>query len=102
MAEQQLTHSGRGSGRTTKQMKEAPRNAIFIWVNGHLDYPRKLAHSLSRDDLKIVSPEWLADERWRGLRRPVVVDHYATFSVDALESLYRWQAYNAAHGITDG
>lgn len=43
----------RGTGRTTAQMKSAPRNSVFIWCNQHIDYPKK--------DL----PEKLAGKTWK-------------------------------------
>lgn len=57
--------SDRGTGKTTRAMLAAPQNAVFVWVNHHLDYPKALAAFLKRDDLQIVSPNWLIDEqRW--------------------------------------
>lgn len=64
----------RGSGRTTRQMQEAPRNAIFVWCNNHTLYPQQLARQLGRTDLRIVGPSWL-DHGWAGLWQPVVADH---------------------------
>jgi hypothetical protein len=58
---------GRGSGKTTRAMVAAPKGAVFVWVNHHLDYPKHLAKFLGRDDLKIVSPEWIEDRHWAGL-----------------------------------
>lgn len=63
----QIELGGRGSGKTTKAMLAAPKGATFIWVNHHLDYPKRLAKHLGRDDLMIVSPEWIGDKRWAGL-----------------------------------
>ena len=68
-------------GNTTRQMQEAPQKSVFVWVNGHLDYPRQLAKSLGRDDLKIVSPDWLSDHRWFGLVfSGIVLDHAAALN----------------------
>lgn len=58
---------GRGSGKTTRAMLKAPKGSVFVWVNHHLDYPKLLARHLGRDDLKIVSPEWIEDQRWAGM-----------------------------------
>lgn len=67
----------RGTGRTTKQMQAAPLNAVFVWCNQHLDYPKKLARRIGRDDLKIVAPNWL-DDRWMGVEiLGLVIDHAA-------------------------
>lgn len=71
----------RGNGSTTKQMLSAPTGAIFVWCNGHLDYPTHLARLLSRGDLEVVSPDRLTDRRWEGLRLTgIVVDHAACFN----------------------
>lgn len=66
----------RGEGTTTRQMQEAPQNAVFIWCNDVLEYPRRVAARIGRTDLKIVGPVWLDDERWRGLEpTSIVADH---------------------------
>lgn len=71
----------RGTGETTRQMKAAPNDAVFIWCNGALSYPKHLANQLGRNDLKIVGPEWLTSDRWRGLELTgIVVDHALTMS----------------------
>lgn len=67
----------RGEGTTTRQMKEAPKGAVFVWCTGHIDYPILLARKIGREDLQIKTPTWLED-RWRGLELTgVVVDHAA-------------------------
>ncbi len=58
--------SERGSGKTTRAMLAAPKDAVFVWVDHHFEYPRALAIRLGREDLKIVSPGWLEDMRWVG------------------------------------
>jgi hypothetical protein len=66
----------RGSGRTTKQMQEAPLNAIFVWNNAQLDYPKSLASKIARNDLVIVPPGWVRLGGWVGRRVPgLVIDH---------------------------
>jgi hypothetical protein len=49
----------RQSGRTAKQMLDAPEGAIFIWCNANLLYPIKLAQCLDRPDLIIRGPHAL-------------------------------------------
>jgi len=66
----------RGTGRTTKQIKEAPQGAIFICPPDAFDYTRRLVHDLGRTDLRIERPSFF-DGRWHGLRLPIVVDHAA-------------------------
>jgi hypothetical protein len=66
----------RGDGQTTYQMQAAPQDAVFIWCNDFLDYPRRLARKIGRNDLQIVGPHWLDDEKWRGLELTgLVIDH---------------------------
>lgn len=68
----------RRSGSTTSQLKNAPLGAAFVWVNGDLHYPRKLAESLGRKDLRMFSPGSVGNGALRGLRLPaVIVDHAA-------------------------
>lgn len=70
----------RGTGSTTKQIQDAPIGAVFVWCNAHVDYPKKLAKELGREDLKIVPRDWL-DNRWRGLElTAIVVDHATKLS----------------------
>lgn len=73
----ELERTQRGTGRTSRQMLEAPIGAAFLWVHDQLHYPRELARHLGRTDLRIVGPSWLQNG-WRGLRLPaLVVDHAA-------------------------
>lgn len=65
----------RRQGRTQSQMMDAPRGAIYVWVNGALGYPIDLARSLDRTDLEIVSPAWITHSRLAGINRVVCVDH---------------------------
>lgn len=79
-----------GSGRTTQQMKHAPKNAIFIWVNGWLRYPAELASRLDCCDLKIYAPSVLerGAERLRGLEiSGIVIDHAADLTSE------QWNGY---------
>jgi hypothetical protein len=68
-----------GSGRTTKQMREAPHGAVFVWCNGQLFYPRDLARHLGRADLEIVSPDSMREyHRFMGRKLSgLVIDHAA-------------------------
>lgn len=78
----------RGSGRTTAAMKAAPKGAVYVWVNHHLDYPKYLARKLDREDLVIVGPDWLTDRKWRGRVFPgIIKDHAAELTSK------QWYAY---------
>lgn len=84
---------GRQSGRTTQAMQAAPRDAVFVWCNHHLDYPKDLARKLGRDDLKIVSPSWLTDRRWVGLELSALQLDHAAFEHFTYE---QWRMYREA------
>lgn len=74
----------RGSGRTSDQMRAAPKGALFIWVNDRsIGYARHLAHHLGRDDLDI-RPVSVLDraERLLGLQFPAVVFDHAVRITD--------------------
>lgn len=68
----------RGSGKTTKQIENAPRDAVFVWVNEHLQYANDIAFMLGRIDIEVVGPSWLRGNEWRGRIFPLVVDHAFT------------------------
>jgi hypothetical protein len=68
------TLTERRTGRTTKQMQEAPPGAIFVWCNGHLWYPRQLARRLGREDLRIIGPHQISPAL-AGVCPAVVLDH---------------------------
>lgn len=71
-----MSSEDRGTGRTSAQMREAPRHAVFVWVNDRLDYPQHLARHIGRDDLRVVGPLWLSQHRWRGVDLTgLVLDH---------------------------
>ena len=93
----------RGSGRTTRQMEDAPVGALFVWCNAHLSYPTHLARVLGRPDLRVVSPYWLELGGWHGCRYSVVVDHAADLTPrqrDAVSEIDQWAAivYGADEG----
>lgn len=78
-------------GTTSKQMKEAPLNSIYIWCNEQTLYPIRLATALGRHDLLIVTPRWLnAKSSFLGsVRQGITIDHATEFSQDQLTHLYR-------------
>lgn len=71
--------SERGTGRTTRQIENAPQKAIFICVHrGAVGYTRELARRLGRNDLQFEDPTWLDGHRWKTrILSGVVVDHAA-------------------------
>jgi hypothetical protein len=67
--------SQRGTGRTTKQMRDAPQGAIFVWCNGHTDYPRALARHLGREDLRIEPRSFVESNTHMATSKPIIQDH---------------------------
>lgn len=87
----------RGDGATTRQMQGAAKNALFVWVNSHFSYPRELAEKLGRDDLRIVSPSFFDNDRWRGqVFTEIVIDHAAYLNDREFENYKR-----ALHNVRD-
>ena len=67
-----------GSGRTTRQMQDAPIESIFVWCNSMVSYPKSLAKHLGRNDLVIQPLHWLRIENIAGRDGlKIVVDHAA-------------------------
>lgn len=55
---------------------EAPRHAVYVWVNFLLNYPRSLAHRVGRDDLEIIAPEHMLRSGFMGRELTgIVLDH---------------------------
>ena len=72
-------------GITTKQMMDAPKKAIFIWINEDLHYPKSLAKSLGRRDLEIVSPYWLESCAFAGrILSGIIIDHATVFTLEQM------------------
>lgn len=80
---------------TTRQMKAAKPNAVYIWPNAHFTYPRELAKHLGRDDLTIVSPNFFSEYKPYSIRRQFVLDHATVltpFQLDMFEAILQNQA----------
>ena len=72
----------RGSGRTTRQIKEAPIGSIFLVHNENArDYTRRLTLFLGRGDLHVITISRLHREA-RGKRDLIVVDHEARWHMN--------------------
>ncbi len=68
----------RGSGRTSKQIVEAPLNAMYLCPPGSRHYHLDLARYLNRSDLNVHQIE-RTDRQLsflNGYRFPVIVDHW--------------------------
>jgi hypothetical protein len=78
----------RQTGKTTRQMRAAPKGAVFIWCNAQLDYPRILAKRIGREDLRIKSPTWLERAYLGHEYLFIVVDHAARLTGRQYEGYY--------------
>jgi hypothetical protein len=65
----------RQTGATTRAIRAAPQNAVYICPPHAWLYTRALAGYLERSDLRIVGPWWLQSDNARTRQHPVVVDH---------------------------
>lgn len=80
----------RKPGITTRQMKNAPKGAVFLWRSDDLSYPQQLAKSIGRDDLIIKSKHILTTSYFVGRRVFIIIDHGVDHLTDAeLEALRR-------------
>jgi hypothetical protein len=77
-----MENEDRGTGRTTKQMKEAKNKSVFVWCNEDLNYPKQLAKDLNKD-LEIVGPSWFEKEhRFVGRNLTgIVLDHATNLNI---------------------
>lgn len=68
--------------RETIRIIRALRNGgIFVWGNKLIAYPKHLAASIGRADVTVVGPEWLEEQRYRGLElSDIAVDHSANLT----------------------
>jgi hypothetical protein len=80
--------TGRQSGTTSQQMREAADGAVYVWCNTRLAYPINLAAHLGRN-LTIVRPSWLLKARGRiDAHIDIVVDHAAQLTRSESEALF--------------
>lgn len=71
--------------KTSKQMLEAPPNAIFVWHSADVSYPRRLARYLDREDLTIVPSSTIRNGIANSTRLQIVLDHRVKPEWDLLE-----------------
>ena len=75
---------------TTSQMEKAPEGAFYIWLNSDLIYPKTLAHTLNRCDLKIRPISWLTiDHIMAYNRNMLIIDHACKLSKRQIDLLDR-------------
>lgn len=85
----------RQSGITTLQMLNAPKDAVYVWVNSKLLYPKHLARHLGRDDLVICTRGLLTAENVVLSKTYWVIDHaleeqrFTSSQIDALVEISR-------------
>lgn len=84
----------RGTERTTKQMRLAEKNALYVWPNDLTKHEAiVLCQGADRNDLEIVGPSQFNDDRIENLRGrmipEVVIDHATKFTVEQQRN-YDW------------
>lgn len=96
--------SHRGTGRTTRQLMDAPINAVFICGGScELGYVTNLAVRLERGDIRVETPRYF-EYAWQGMRRPVVIDHaaYPLFTSRQATGMRECKVYLSSNGISCG
>jgi hypothetical protein len=82
----------KGTGITTRQIRNAPPRAIYLWVDGRTTYAQKLAEHLGRSDISVVSYVWLFHHSviaGYDVARPIVVDHAVNMTGEEVNVLLR-------------
>lgn len=74
----------RGTGRTAKQMQDAPQGAFFVWpIASSRWYAERLAEYLCRKDLHVISVADLDTNELRGIEMSaLILDHAAAEFMD--------------------
>lgn len=73
------------TGTTTRQMREAPQGATYLWCTNELLYPKRLQRSIGREDLFVTSASRMLDiasnaAGW--VPENVVIDHAVHITPD--------------------
>jgi hypothetical protein len=69
--------SYRGTGRTFKLVQGCPQSAVFV-VQHHamIGYTRMLCWHLKREDITVVTKNWLTENKWQGVPLTgIILDH---------------------------
>lgn len=91
--------SYRQTGRTTREMQIAPKNAVYVWCNSRIDYPRALARAIGREDLVIRPLSWLTMQSVAGHKfSGIALDHAMPQLSD---DSYRALMYARIHSIPE-
>lgn len=69
------------TGTTTRQMREAPRGATYLWCTNDLTYPTRLQRSIGRADLA-VTPASRLGEFVDWTPENIVIDHAVHITPD--------------------
>lgn len=78
----------RGTGRTTKQIITAPKNAIYLCKNSiETKMYKKIALENNREDLTFMYCRYF-EERIKGLKKFIVKDHAVEIGVDINHRLF--------------
>jgi hypothetical protein len=64
----------RQTGRTTKQIINAPKNSIYICHKMTIPYNKRIAQNNNREDITFLPCDYLT-MRFRGIQKFVIIDH---------------------------
>lgn len=84
----------RRSGRTARQMLEAPKNAYYV-VDNAMEYAKALAAHLGRRDLSIVDTQFFSYRERRGKRKlkvKIIIDHGCVLTVSQAAAIDKCRA----------
>jgi hypothetical protein len=89
-----IFHKGdvmRGSGRTTRQMNEAPENAWYVIRDMRMfTYVRQLMKTLERQDLQVQTPEQIRPDKLMGFEGEIIIDHAAYINGEQFHAIMQW------------
>jgi len=78
--------TARGSGRTTRQLKEAPRYAYYVCPNtASINYTKRMAISLGRSDLHFTTADMFGTLRGVYMLN-IVLDHACMLTATEMEN----------------
>lgn len=83
----------RYSGRTTRQIVNAPLNTVYVWVNGYFHCPELIARKYGRVDIVFVRPSWLRHANLRGYAGEIVIDHAVSLTGVEWDAYSEWKAW---------
>lgn len=86
-----MNQSGRQNGKTSTALLEAPQRCVYVCTAGAVRYTKELARKLGREDIIVVGPDWIRDQRYLGQDRARVSVDHALDGSSWVEELMLWR-----------